>query len=71
MKLRELEKSNIEVKLFFKKGPEIKLPIPKKIPKQSGKKISAMGIKNLKLASKVKEYEIQKVPAKKTPTPKK
>ena len=50
-----LEKSNIDVKLFFKKGPANKLLIPKKIPKNNGKPINANGIKKLKFASKVNE----------------
>ena len=52
---KELENNKIDVKLFFKNGPTIMLPIPKNIPRNKGRPIIEKGIKNLKLSSNVKE----------------
>ena len=65
MKARELENSKIDIKLFCKKGPTIKLPIPKKMPRNKGKPIIEIGIKILKFSSNVSAFDIQCVPAKK------
>ena len=46
-------------------------PKPKKIPRNKGKPITEMGIKNLKFSSKVREWEIQFTPLKKNPIPNK
>ena len=43
----------------------------KKIPRNSGKQIIEIGIKNLKSSSNVNELEIQWVPVKKNPIPNK
>ena len=61
----------MDIKLFFKKGPTIKFPIPKKIPRKRGRPIKEIGIKNLKFSSKVSEFDIQYVPVKKKPIPNK
>jgi hypothetical protein len=71
MRAKELENNKIEVKLFFKNAPTIKFPRPKKTPRNKGKPIIEIGIRNLRLSSKVKEYEIQCVPDKKKPKPNK
>ena len=71
IKAKELENNKIDVKLFFKKGPTIKFPTPKKIPRNNGRPIIEIGIKNLKFSSKVSEFDIQYVPVKKKPTPNK
>ena len=61
MKANVLANNRIDVKLFFKNGPAIKVPRPKKKtkkkkkPSNKGKPISAVGIKNLKFSSNVKE----------------
>ena len=59
------------MKLFCKNGPIIKFPKPKKIPRNKGKPIREMGIKNWKVSSNVREWDIQYVPVKKKPTPNK
>ena len=45
----------MDVKLFFKNGPTIIFPRPKKIPRNNGKAIKEIGIKNLKFSSNVRE----------------
>ena len=65
-----LENNKIDVKLFFKNGPTIKTAKPKKSPRNSGKPIIATGIKNLKISSNVSEWDIQWIPERKNPTPK-
>jgi len=52
---KELENSKIDIKLFCKNGPTIIFPMPKKIPRNRGKIIKEIGIKNLKFSSKVRE----------------
>ena len=61
----------MDIKLFFKKGPTIKFPIPKKIPRNNGSPMRLTGIKNLKVSSNVRECDIQYVPVEKKPTPNK
>ena len=51
----ELEKNNIDVKLFWMKVPAIKVPKPKYIPRNNGIRINENGIKYLKLSSNVNE----------------
>ena len=68
---KELENSKMDEKLFFKNGPIIKIPKPKKTPRNKGKPIREIGIKNLKFSSNVRECEIQCVPARKNPIPNK
>ena len=63
-KAKEPEKIKIDTKLLFKYCPAISVVRPVKILKKKGIKIKANGIKILKLLSKVKEYEIQKIPLK-------
>ena len=55
MKAKELEKNKIDEKLFFKNAPAIKFPKPKKIPRNNGKQIIEIGIKNLKSSSNESE----------------
>ena len=55
---------------FFKKGPQVKVAIPKNKPNKIGKSKIVKGIKFLKFSSKFNEFEIQKVPDKKKPIPK-
>jgi len=69
IKAYELENNNIDVRLFFINKPEIKFPKPKKIPRNNGRATREIGIKNLKLSSNVREWEIQDVPVKKKPKP--
>ena len=71
MKAKELENNRTDEKLFCKKGPTIKFPIPKKIPRNKGKPIIEIGIKNLKFSSNVSAFDIQYVPVKKKPKPNK
>ena len=66
-----LENNIIDIKLFLINIPEIKLPKPKKIPRNNGNVISAIGIRNLKFSSNVRELETQDVPVKKKPMPNK
>ena len=68
---KDPENKKIEAKLFFKNGPVIKFPMPKKIPRNKGKPIREIGIRNLKFSSNVSECEIQDVPVKKKPIPNK
>ena len=68
MNAKELENNKIDIKLFFKNGPAIKLPKPKKNPRNNGRPITDMGIKNLKFSSNVREKDIQYVPEKETNT---
>ncbi|MDA9624410.1 hypothetical protein N9S62_03940, partial [Pelagibacteraceae bacterium] len=51
----ELQNNNIEIKLFLMNGPDINVDKPKNKPKNKGRKIIAIGIKNLKVSSKVRE----------------
>ena len=68
---KELENNKIDTKLFFKNGPAIKFAKPKNIPRNKGKPIIEIGIKNLKFSSNVKEWDIQDVPVRKKPIPNK
>jgi hypothetical protein len=71
MNAKELENNIIDVILFFKKGPTIRFPTPKKKPRNKGRPITETGIKNLKVSSNVRELDIQFIPVKKKPTPNK
>ena len=55
MSASELENNKIDIKLFFKNGPDIRFDKPKKIPRNTGSPIREIGIKNLKFSSNVKE----------------
>ena len=61
----------IDPKLVFKYFPHIKVPNPQNNPSDIGINITVMGIKFLKDSSNCKELDIQDVPVKKKPTPKK
>ena len=71
--MREKTKQNKkkEEQLFFIKGPENKDAKPKKSPRDKGINIIEKGIKFFKFSSNVSEQEIQYVPERKKPTPKK
>ena len=68
---KDPENKKIDEKLFFKNGPTIRFPKPKKIPRNKGRPMKEIGIKKLKFSSNVRACEIQDVPIKKKPTPNK
>tara|TARA_B110000971_G_scaffold219894_1_gene262082 strand:+ start:1628 stop:1840 length:213 start_codon:yes stop_codon:yes gene_type:complete len=55
IKAKELENNKIDIKLLFMNGPAIKFAKPKKIPRNIGRPIREIGIKNLKFSSNVRE----------------
>ena len=65
------QKKKIDVKSNFKNFAQIKDPRPKNKPSAKGSNIIVRGIKFLKVSSNCKELEIQWVPPRKKPIPKK
>ena len=63
-KAKAPEKRIIEIKLIFKKGPTITNTKDKNKLRNKGIKINPIGIKILKLSSKVREFIIQWIPLK-------
>ena len=64
-KMRDLKKeASKEEKLYFRKGPKIKVTIEKNKLKNKGININPKGIKILKFSSNVSEYVIQWIPLK-------
>ena len=56
------ERSSKEEKLYFRKGPNIRVTIEKNKLKNKGININPKGIKILKFSSNVSEYVIQWMP---------